>query len=105
VLIVSISIGTGTSSGYAALVSGWGNVILIDKPPKVVILGPSFKAIGEGSLEYRLRSPTHLCDSGLMRSELLRLAYMGLPATNDRHQPLLCANGRGWYRWCIFYHT
>lgn len=44
-LIVTVNLGSETYSGYAALVAGWGNVALVDKPPQEIILSPLFKAI------------------------------------------------------------
>jgi hypothetical protein len=88
--------GTETYSGYAALVAGWGDLIIIEKVPKPLILGPIFKAIGGWDLDDHLKSITYLlCDSGLLRPKLLRLAYLGLPATKGGCQFLLCCHGLG----------
>jgi hypothetical protein len=95
-IIVVTNLGLETYSGYAALVGGWGNEVLIEKPPKTLILGPIFKAVGKFDTIYYLGTSTHLCDSGIMRPGLLRLAYLGLPSTNARRQPLLRTDRRGW---------
>jgi len=44
-LILTINMGTETYSGYAALVAGWGDLIIIEKVSKPLMLGPIFKAI------------------------------------------------------------
>jgi hypothetical protein len=82
VLVLTVNMGTETYSGYAALVAGWGDTVLIEKVPKPLILGPLFKSISECYLDYQLGLPIRLCDSCLVRPELLRLAYLGLLATN-----------------------
>jgi hypothetical protein len=95
-LIVTVNLGSETYSGYAALVAGWGNVALVDKPPQEIILSPLFKAIGKYYLDYHLRSLAHSSDSGIVCPELLRLAHLGLLAANDRRQSILCTHGLGW---------
>jgi hypothetical protein len=82
-IVVVANLGIETYSGYAALVGGWGNEILLEKPPKPLILGPIFKAIGKFNAVYHLVSFTHLRDSGIMRPGLLRLAHLGVPTAND----------------------
>jgi hypothetical protein len=46
-LLVSAQLGLDTYAGFASLVSGWGNEVLLVSPPRPLILGPCIKSIGE----------------------------------------------------------
>jgi hypothetical protein len=84
VLFLAVSSHTiGTYSNYVTLVGGWGNEELLEKPSKAAIVCPALKAAGKLMMGYYSCFSTHPYGSGIVRPELLCLAYLGLSSTND----------------------
>jgi hypothetical protein len=83
VFLVVASLGIAAYADYQSLVAGWGDEILIEQPPKAAIVGPAIKAVGKLMMECYSEFATDSYDSGIVCSELLRLAYLGLSSTDD----------------------